>query len=60
MTNKKVKCTYCDGTGEVYGRQTLENEGTEGCPCCLGLGIVDNKILENFLEKEELANMEEE
>lgn len=55
---KKVKCTYCTGSGEVQGRQTLENEGTECCLCCKGEGTVDKGILINFLEKEELANME--
>lgn len=55
---KYVKCTYCNGTGEVQGRQTLENEGTEGCPCCEGTGRVAKDKLVNFLDKEALANME--
>ena len=55
---KKVKCTYCDGTGEIDWDATIDVNGT--CPCCKGKGIVDKGVLINFLEKEELANMEEE
>jgi len=60
MKTKKVKCTYCDGTGEAKGDKIANWDVLEGCPCCFGVGRVDKKILENFLEKEELANMEEE
>lgn len=52
---QKVKCTFCNGMGII-----IDDAGTDACPCCRGVGKVEKEKLENFLEKEELANMEEE
>ena len=46
----KVKCPYCDGSGEIPSIWLLEGPDMEGCPCCKGEGIVDKDKSDRFIK----------